>query len=111
MFHVSQLKQYVPDPLHVLQPEVLEMDDSLSYEERPVKVLDEKTRDTRRKSVKMLKVQWSNHSPEEATWELEDVLKERYPQFFNSGQYDWISCVRIKVSYLRCVILCIELAM
>ena len=73
------------DTSHVLEPENLEMDDSLAYEERPIQILDSKTRDTRRKSVKMIKVQWSNHSPEEATWELEDVMRERYPELFNSG--------------------------
>ncbi|XP_031097046.1 uncharacterized protein LOC116001301 [Ipomoea triloba] len=85
VFHVSQLKRYVPDASHVLEPEELEMDDSLAYEERPIRVLDSKTQDTRRKSVRMIKVQWSNHSPEEATWELEDVMMERYPELFNSG--------------------------
>ena len=75
MFHISQLKRYVPDPLHVLYPEILEMDDSLSYEERPVRLLDVKTRDTRRKSIKLVRVQWSNHSPEDATWEMENVIR------------------------------------
>ncbi|MEQ5167062.1 hypothetical protein ABN262_23300, partial [Citrobacter youngae] len=85
VFHVSQLRRYVPEASHVLEPEELEMDDSLEYEERPIRILDSKTRDTRRKSVKMVKVQWSNHSPEEATWELESVMMERYPELFDSG--------------------------
>ncbi|XP_031097040.1 calcium-binding and coiled-coil domain-containing protein 2-like [Ipomoea triloba] len=77
VFHVSQLKRYVPDASHILKPEELEMDDSLVYEEKPIQILDSKTRDTRRKLVKMIKVQWSNHSFEEATWELESVMRER----------------------------------
>ena len=59
------------------------LDENLSYEERPVKILDTKTRDPRRKSIKMVKVLWSNHLVEEATWELEDVMRERYPELFN----------------------------
>jgi len=53
VFHVSQLKRYVPDASHVLEPEELEMYDSLAYEERPIRILDSKTRNTSRKSVKM----------------------------------------------------------
>ncbi|XP_031108743.1 uncharacterized protein LOC116013236 [Ipomoea triloba] len=80
-----EYQRYVPDTSHVLEPEELEMDDSLAYEERPICVLDSKTRDTRRKSIKMIKVQWSNHSPEEATWELEDDMMARYPELFDSA--------------------------
>ncbi|WP_432804319.1 hypothetical protein [Escherichia coli] len=64
------------------------MDDSLTYEERPIRILDSKTRDTRRKSVKMIKVQWSNHSPDEATWELESDMMGRYPELFNLGAWN-----------------------
>ncbi|XP_031099729.1 uncharacterized protein LOC116003930 [Ipomoea triloba] len=48
VFHVSQLRKYVHDASHVLQPEVVTLDENLSYEEKPVKILDTKTRDTRR---------------------------------------------------------------
>jgi len=86
VFHVSQLRKYVHDASHVLQPEEVTLDEDLSYEERPVRILDTKTRDTRRKSVKMVKVLWSNHLVEEATWELEDVMREQYPELFNSSK-------------------------
>ena len=29
-----------------------------------------------------VKVQWSNHSGREATWELEDAMREAYPHLF-----------------------------
>ncbi|XP_019157355.1 PREDICTED: uncharacterized protein LOC109153914 [Ipomoea nil] len=70
-FHVSQLKKYVHNPSHVISPEVVPLDGTMSYEERPFRILDFKTRETRRKSVKMVKVWWSHHGVEEATWELE----------------------------------------
>ncbi|XP_019158300.1 PREDICTED: uncharacterized protein LOC109155023 [Ipomoea nil] len=85
VFHVSQLKKYIHDPAHVLPPEVIPLDDDISYEERPLKILDFKTRDTRRKSAKMVKVWWSHHGIEEATWELESTMRERYPELFSSG--------------------------
>ncbi|XP_027062827.2 uncharacterized protein [Coffea arabica] len=42
VFHVSMLKKYHPDPSHVLQPESIEIDETLTYEEKPVKLLDRK---------------------------------------------------------------------
>jgi hypothetical protein len=30
----------------------------------------------------MCKVQWSNHTEEEATWEKEDQLKAEFPEIF-----------------------------
>ena len=62
------------------------LDENLAYEEKPVKILDTKTRDTRRKSIKMVKVLWSNHLVEEATWELEEEMRRRYPTLFEQGK-------------------------
>lgn len=64
---------------------VVEMDESLTYEEKPIKILDSKTRDTRRKAVKLVKVLWSNHTTEGATWEVEEEMRKRYPALFTSG--------------------------
>ena len=82
VFHVSQLRKYVPDKSHVLQPESIELDESLTYEEKPVKILDSKVRQTRRKGVKIVKVLWSNQNSEEATWEAEEEMRQKYPDLF-----------------------------
>ena len=82
VFHVSQLRQYIRDDSHVLQPEQLSLDDTLQYEETPVQILDRKTRDTRQGSVAIVKVLWSNHVTEEATWEAEDAMRRDYPWLF-----------------------------
>ncbi|XP_021763964.1 uncharacterized protein LOC110728628 [Chenopodium quinoa] len=60
VFHVSQLRRYISNKSHVLQPETIELDQSLTYEERPVKIFDSKVRSTRNKDVKIVKVIWSN---------------------------------------------------
>ncbi|XP_021768944.1 uncharacterized protein LOC110733235 [Chenopodium quinoa] len=60
VFHVSQIRKYIPDLTHVLQLETIEMDDNLIFEERPVKILDSKVRSTRNKDVSIVKVLWSN---------------------------------------------------
>jgi hypothetical protein len=53
--------------------------------EHPVKILDEKERITRNKVVKFYKVQWKNHSEDEATWELESYILEHYPHLIPSS--------------------------
>ncbi|KAL9232358.1 hypothetical protein vseg_007480 [Gypsophila vaccaria] len=82
VFHVSQLRKYLSDPSHVIEPELVELDDTLSYEEVPVKILDTKTRKTRKGGTRIVKVLWSNHKIEEATWEAEAAMKEKYPHLF-----------------------------
>jgi hypothetical protein len=56
----------------------------LSYVEYPIKVLDQKERVTKRKVVKMYKIQWSHHTEEEATWETESYLNQNFRGFLNS---------------------------
>src|SRR3990170_2605367 len=85
VFHVFQLRRCFKDPIRVVDHEVLELQDDLSYNEHPIRILDQAERRTRQKSIKFLKVQWSNHSEDEATWEREDRLREEYPAFFQSS--------------------------
>ncbi|KAL4361560.1 hypothetical protein GQ457_04G021410 [Hibiscus cannabinus] len=40
VFHVSMLRRYRSDPSHVLEPEEVELNPNLSYEEEPVQILD-----------------------------------------------------------------------
>jgi hypothetical protein len=53
--------------MDVVLLEVVPFDTDLTYPEHPVKILDQKDRVTRRKTIKFFKVQWSNHTEEEAT--------------------------------------------
>jgi hypothetical protein len=63
---------------------MLELEQDLSYKEHPVRILEESERRTRQKVNRFFKVQWSNHSEDEATWEREDKLHEEYPELFPS---------------------------
>jgi hypothetical protein len=79
IFHMSQLKKCLKADVDVVLPEVTPLEADLSYPEHPIKVLDQKDRVTRRKTIKFFKIQWSNHSEKEATWESEDFLHSRHP--------------------------------
>ncbi|KAI6674220.1 hypothetical protein NL676_002126 [Syzygium grande] len=40
VFHVSMLRKYEPDPTHVLNHEVIDVDDRVLYVEKPVRIED-----------------------------------------------------------------------
>jgi hypothetical protein len=81
VFHVSQLRKCVRLPTEVRPEPKLEIELDLSYQGHPVKELDQKERSTRARSIRMYKIQWSNHSEEEATWETGDFLRSCFPDF------------------------------
>ncbi|XP_038990397.1 uncharacterized protein LOC120113327 [Phoenix dactylifera] len=79
VFHVSLLRRYIPDPSHIVQHEPLQIDRDLIYEEYPLRIIDHKEQVLRRRIIPYVKVQWSNHSEREATWELEEDMRARHP--------------------------------
>jgi hypothetical protein len=48
----------------------------------PVHILDRKFKVLRKKSIGIVKVQWTCYSPQDATWEHEETMREVYPQCF-----------------------------
>ena len=90
VFHVSQLKKCHAEtadiPLRDKVPlEEIQLDSDLTYEEKPVKILEFASRVTRSKVIKFCKVQWSHHTEEdEATWERDDDLCKDHPHLFSS---------------------------
>ena len=60
----------------------LEIQDDLTYTEKPVQILETDERKTRSKTIRMCKVRWSHHTEAEATWEREDQLMADYPELF-----------------------------
>ncbi|KAK6123003.1 hypothetical protein DH2020_043250 [Rehmannia glutinosa] len=79
VFHVSMLKKYVLDPSHVLTPQLVQIEESFSYEEKPTTILDRGVKKLRNKEIPLVKVLWSNHKVEEATWEREEDIRAKYP--------------------------------
>ena len=89
VFHVSQLKKCHAEmadiPLRDTAPlEALQLDSDLTYEEKPVKILEYASRVTHSKVIKFCKVQWSHHTEEEATWEREEDLRKDQAHLFSS---------------------------
>ncbi|XP_073016620.1 uncharacterized protein [Primulina eburnea] len=84
VFHISMLRKYIANPSHVLRYESLELLPNLSYDEIPVQILDRKVKVLRNKEIGLVKVLWRNQVIEEATWEPEEEMKQRYPNLFDS---------------------------
>ena len=82
VFHVSMLKKYLHDPSHVLSYKSLDVDPKLTYEGRPVKILDRKDKMLHNKVQPLVKVLWHNQAVEEATRETETDIWERYLELF-----------------------------
>ena len=66
VFHVSQLRWCISPPEKKTNLTEIELAKDLTYEERPVKILDEMERVTHSKSRKFYKVQWMHHTESES---------------------------------------------
>nr|KYP69651.1 Transposon Ty3-I Gag-Pol polyprotein [Cajanus cajan] len=82
VFHVSQLRKYIRDPSQVVEIDEVQVRENLTYEKRPVAVVDHKLKKLRGKSISLVKILW-DASTGEATWEVESKFKEQYPFLFS----------------------------
>ncbi|KAG0487756.1 hypothetical protein HPP92_009851 [Vanilla planifolia] len=84
VFHVSLLRKYVSDPAHIIRydTEGIEIQPDLTYQEKPILILDRKEKVLRNKAIPMVRVLWQNHTDIEATWEIETDIKAQYPDLF-----------------------------
>jgi hypothetical protein len=67
--------------MNIVLPEVAPLETDLAYPKHPIKILNQKSHVTRRKTIKFFKIQWSNHTAEEAIWKSEDFLRSRHSDF------------------------------
>ncbi|XP_060216557.1 uncharacterized protein LOC132644034 [Lycium barbarum] len=82
VFHVSMLRKCVGDPSSVVPTDIIMVNDSFTYEEVPMEILDHQVRKLRMKEVASVKVLWRCQKAEEATWEAEEDMKSRHPHLF-----------------------------
>ncbi|KAK6149098.1 hypothetical protein DH2020_016623 [Rehmannia glutinosa] len=83
VFHMSRLKKYQPDPEHIITRDTPPLMENLSYSERPIRIIDQQVRQLRKREIPMVKVVWQNHNrDEDATWEMEEDMRNQYPELF-----------------------------
>ena len=79
------LKRYHGDGNYIIRWDSVLLDENLSYKEEPVAILDREIRKLRSREIASIKVQWKNRPVEEATWEKEADMRERYPHLFTDS--------------------------
>ena len=82
VFHVSLLKKYIHDPTHVIDWNVIQVEPEGEFLPEPLHILAREEIELWNRTVARVKVQWKHFSPEEATWEREEDMKEKYPSLF-----------------------------
>ncbi|KAI5421496.1 hypothetical protein KIW84_045069 [Lathyrus oleraceus] len=82
VFHVSQLRRYIPDPSHVVQVDDVQVRDNLTVETSPMRIEDRELKQLRGKEIALVKVAWGGPAGGNVTWELESQMKESYPELF-----------------------------
>jgi hypothetical protein len=65
VFHMSQLKKCLRVPEEQLPMEGLEVQEDLTYIEKPTQILETADRVTRRNTIRMCKVKWGHYLEEE----------------------------------------------
>jgi hypothetical protein len=81
IFQMSQLKKCLKPPTDVTIKDNILLEPNLTYKCYPIKAFDQQDRVTRNKTIRFYKVQWNNHSKDEATWECEDYLRSNFLDF------------------------------
>ena len=76
------LQKYIPDPTHVVDWGELVVDADGTFEEGPMRIMDNRDKVFQGKIVKLVKLLWQHRGVDEATWELEDKLRAIYPFLF-----------------------------
>jgi hypothetical protein len=84
VFHVSQLKKCLWVPDRTIEVTDIVLEPNLTYSEHPIRVLDQKDWVTQRKTLKFYKIQWNQHSEDEATWETQNFLDKNFLSFLAS---------------------------
>ncbi|XP_075521495.1 uncharacterized protein LOC142554710 [Primulina tabacum] len=84
-FNVSQLRKCFMDSTPIVDPVHVNLESYLTYEEQPVRIPDQKIKELRSIQVQLVKVIWRNQNMEEATWEIEEDVRQQYPDLFESG--------------------------
>ena len=78
---MSQLRKYVHDPRHILELDSVQVNENLSFDVRPIKIIDSQKKQLRGKDILMVKVLWDLTSGD-STWEIKEDIRTAYPNLF-----------------------------
>jgi hypothetical protein len=81
------LRKYIRDPELKIETDSIIIQQDLTIDAQPVRVLEFSKRVMRNRTIKYVKILWSNQTEREATWELESTMCNKYPDLFETGKF------------------------
>ncbi|KAJ9561205.1 hypothetical protein OSB04_006365 [Centaurea solstitialis] len=102
-FHVSQLRKCLADETAHVPIDDIQVDERLNYVERPIAILERKTKSLCNKEIGLVKVQWEHRKGSEWTWEPEAEMRSNYPalgRYFLEGQRQG-TCLMLGITQFR----------
>uniref|UniRef100_A0A6N2KN05 Integrase catalytic domain-containing protein n=1 Tax=Salix viminalis TaxID=40686 RepID=A0A6N2KN05_SALVM len=82
VFHISLLRKADKDPARILPQIPVEVNEDLTLEMKPARILDKGEKELRNKKIPIVRILWRNAQIEEETWEREDEMRKKYPELF-----------------------------
>jgi hypothetical protein len=87
VFHVSMLRKYIKDSELKIEADPIIIQQDLTIDAQPVCVMEFSKCVMRNRTIKYVKILWSNQTEREATWELESIMRNKYPDLFYTGKF------------------------
>ena len=63
----------------------LKIQQFLTYEEKPIQILEHDVQKLRTKEISLVKIRWRNYRIENATWELEEEIQRKDPKILSKN--------------------------
>ena len=79
----------MPDSTLEVRVKIIKLRKDLTYLESPGAILDHRTQVLRNKEIPLVKVQWGKHSDDKVTWELEEIIRKKYPHLFEEMEIEY----------------------
>ena len=81
---MSQFRKYIHDPFHVIELDIVQIRENLTYDVLLVRIGDRRIKQIRGKDIPLVKVLWNQQDEGDATWQLESNMREMYPHLFTT---------------------------
>ena len=78
VFHVSILRICAHNSTHEIDFFDIEINNNVTYNEGPMRVLDHELQKLRNKEIPLVKIQWKYHNEGEPLWELESEMLKKF---------------------------------
>ena len=75
-------RKYTLDPSHAIQWVEVPIEWDVKFDKQPVQILRRELKVLRNKEIPFIKVLSENYKEEEAIWEFESEMLEKYPYLF-----------------------------